>query len=298
MLVYVGIAVVRGPSGFRMPVYTNPDEASQQIGSVVNGGYVPHFRATDDHAWLEVTLHNGDIGWMRNDPAHVTVVLPDPARLRVCIDPGHGGSETGAVANELVESEINFDIAYNKLYPRLIADNRIERVWVTRNGEYDVSLKYRWDLANASFAALFVSVHQNSNPDPGARGTETYFKCGTEATEWLRTRSRRAACLTHLRLQEQITRFGSPNCPWTDGGVLCRLVSETDRRSYYFVLQNTNIPAILVECLYISNPGDARCLASDTFRDNLAQAIYNGITDTLFTDRPGDACNFRTLTGL
>lgn len=297
-LVYVGIAVVRGAPGFRMPVYRSPGDQGQPIGYIVNGGYVPHFRATDDHAWLEVTLHNADQGWLRNDPAHVTVVLPDPTRLRVCIDPGHGGSERGATAHGLVEKDINFDVVYWKLRPRLLADNRIERVWFTRNGDYDVSLQYRWDLANAAFAALFVSVHMNANPDPEVRGTETYFKCGTEATDPLVAESRRAACLTHLRLREEFNRWGSPTCPWVDRGVVCRLVSETDRRSHYYVLQNTNAPAILLECMYLTHPAEARCLANENFRDHLAQGISNGITDALFTAAPGDACNFRTLYGL
>lgn len=298
MLVYTGIATVQGPPDFELPVYEGPEGAGAVLGAVQADGYVPHFRTTDDHAWLEVTLHTGDVGWMQNDPDHVTVVLPDPTRLRLCIDPGHGGTELGAVADGLAEKEINFDIAYQRLYPRLLADDRIERVWVTRNGDYDVSLRYRWDLANASFAALFVSVHANSSLDETVRGTEVYYKCGAESTAWLTASSRRAGCLTNQRLREQIEALGSPDCPWVDRGVICRLVSEEDRRSYYFVLQNANVPAILVETMYMSNPGEAVCLAQDDMRDRLAQALYDAINDTLFTDLPGDACQFETKVGL
>lgn len=298
-LVYTGIATIRGATGFRMPVYESPSAEGAAIGYLVVGGYVPHFIATDDHAWLQVTLHNGNQGWMRNDPAHVTVWMPEPAKVRVCIDPGHGGPEdTGAAASGLVEKDVNFDIAYWKLRPLLLADKRIDRVWYTRNGDYDASLRYRWDLANASGPALFLSVHQNGNPDPNMRGTETYYKCGTEGTPSIDAMSKRAGCLTQLALRDQINGWGSPTCPWVDQGVSCRLVSETDRRSYYYVLQNTNFPAILAECLYLTNPGDAACLKSDRFRQFLAEGLYKGITDTLFTTAPGDTCSFRTLYGL
>lgn len=298
MLEYVGIASVRGARGFNLPVYQNPGTAERRIGYVIAGGYVPHFRATDDHGWLEVTMHNGDTGWLPYDREHVTVNLPDPTRIRVCIDPGHGGTEMGAVYGGVAEKDLNFDIAYYKLRPLLTADNRIQQVWYTRNGDYDVSLKYRWDLANASYASLFVSVHINANPDTSIRGTEVYFKCGAESTAELTADSRRAACLTAQRLREQVTQFGSPNCPWTDRGVVCRLVSQEDPRSYYFVLQNTNLPAMLAELGYLSNPGERACLTNDTFRGRLAQGLYNGITDTLFTARPGDTCTFSTLYGL
>lgn len=296
-LVYVGIATVRGDPASAAPVYAEPSEQGTPVGSIAGGGYAPHFRATEDHAWLEVTLPSGRRGWLRNDPSRVDVTLPDPARLRVVIDPGHGGPEPGAQANGLLEKDVNLDIAL-KLQAALAEDRRIERVWLTRTGDQDASLEYRWDLANGAFPALFVSVHANASADPEQRGTETYYKCGTEATEPLAAASKRAACLIHLRLQEQIEGYGSADCPWVDRGVICRLVSETDPRSYYFVLQNTNAPAVLIESAYLSNPGEARCLASEDFRARLARAIYQGVTDALFTDAQGDNCSFRTIYGI
>lgn len=294
-IVYVGIATVRGRPA---PVYRTPDNRQQPLGYVVDGGYVPHFQATDDHAWLRVTLHNGDVGWMPNDPARVTIELPVPNRTRVCIDPGHGGTDAGARAFGLVEKELNFDVAFRGLGPLLQGDSRIDRVWLTRNGDYDVSLRYRWDLANAAFPALFVGVHFNANPDPQVRGTETYFKCGAEATPPIVAESRRAACLIHLRLREQIQGWADPACPWVDRGVICRLLSEDDPRSYYYVLANTNTPATLLEALYMTDPGSAECLRDVDFRGRLARAIYEGIADALFSELPGDACDFRTLYGL
>lgn len=295
MVDYIGIATIRAN---RVPVY----EGSYGRGSIfrylVNGAYVPLFHATDDLTWLEVTLHDGMTGWIRNDPAQVTVTVPDSNIVTVCIDPGHGGVDNGARAFGLVEKAINFDVAYWKLHPKLAADNRIGRIWYTRNGDYDVSLRYRWDLANASGCNLFLSVHTNSSPDPTVRGTESYFKCGVEATEELRENSRRACCLVQRYVLDQIGRFGSVNCPPEDLGLICRLLSPENPVSYYFVLENTYRPAALLEMAYISNRGEAYCLASNSFREFVAQGIYGGITAALFTNEPGTACEVITSYGL
>jgi N-acetylmuramoyl-L-alanine amidase len=294
---YTGIASVRGPEGFRMPVYRQPQATGQPLGYLEAGRYAPHFRATASRTWLEVTLPGGDKGWLRNDPDHVVVRVPDPELVTIVVDPGHGGSDTGAVANGIVEKEYNFDIAYWHLATRLQNNPRIHRIWLTRNGDETVSLAYRSDLANAAGAHLFVSVHLNSHLTT-SRGTETYYKCGSEAGDPVREASKRAACLVHHRVKYWIEAWNSPSCPWFDRGVICRLISTTDRRSYYYVLRNTQIPAVLCEYLFISNPNEAHCLKDHTFRDNLAQATYEGIIEFLFGTDPGTGCTFKTFYGL
>ncbi|MFZ5825790.1 MAG: N-acetylmuramoyl-L-alanine amidase family protein [Bacillota bacterium] len=294
---YVGIATVWGQPGYRAPVYPQPRPRGNPIGYLDAGQYAPHFTALIDRSWLEVTLMDGERGWLKNDPFHVFVTEPDPSRLRLCIDPGHGGSDTGAVGNGLVEKDLNLDIGYWHLRPRLESDGRIDRVWMTRTGDYDVSLAYRADLASASGANLFVSLHNNAHLI-SSRGTETYYKCGSEATEAVRIQSKRAACLVHSRVQEAIMQFGSPSCPWFDRGVICRMISLSDPRSYYYVIRNSTVPTLLVEFLFVSNPNEALCLGNHTFRDMMAEAVYSGITDALFTDLPGDSCNFKTYYGL
>lgn len=297
MINFVGIATVRGSSGFRLPVYEGSYGQGATVGYLIVGGYVPHFHATDELAWLEVTLHNGATGWIQNDPAHVTVVQPDPSIITVCIDPGHGGEDNGARYFGLVEKEINFDVAFWKLFPKLTADGRIGRIWYTRNGDYDVSLRYRWDLANASGANLFLSVHTNSHEDSTVRGTETYFKCGSEATVELRESSQRAACLIQTSVLARIGEWGSVTCPPVDRGLVCRLLSEEEPISYYYVLEKTYVPAVLTEIAYMSNPGEANCLGSNMFRSFVAQGLYDGIIAFLFTEQPG-TCEVFTITSL
>lgn len=298
MVEYIGIATIKTTSGNRVPVYEGSYGRGERIVSLINGAFVPLFRATDDLSWLEVTVHDGRVGWIRNDPSTVRVTTPDPDIVTLCIDPGHGGIDNGAQRFGLAEKWINFDVAYWKLYRKLAADRRIDRVWYTRNGDYNVSLRYRWDLANASGCDLFLSVHTNVSPDPDVRGTECYFKCGSEATAELRAASRRAACLITRGVLAKFEEFGSINCPPVDRGLICRLLSETEPVSYYYVLENTYRPAVLLEMAYLSNRGEAYCLASNTFREFVAQGIYAGITTTLFSDEPGTGCQVTTRYGL
>lgn len=290
-LVHVGIATVLRE---QQTVYRAP-LAQEALGVLAPGDYVPHFQVTEDHGWLFVTMRDGGTGWLRNNPNNIRISLPDPTKMRVCLDPGHGGSERGAIANDLVESQVNLDIAL-QTRDLLAGAPQIEQIWLTRTTDVDVSLRYRWDLANASFASLFVSIHNNASEDRAIRGTETYFKCGQEGSDWLTANSARAACLIHQGMREQILAFGDPFCPWIDKGVVCRLVSREDPRSFYYVLQNTNVPSVLAECLYLTNPADALCLASAAFRSLLAEGIYQGIVSALLSDAPG-ACPTETLYG-
>lgn len=298
MIEYVGIAQVKVPPGVTLPAYEGSYGRGRRLVSLVNGGYVPFFRATDDRTWLEATLHNGQTGWVQNDPRYITITTPDPQSLTLCIDPGHGGTDNGARYFGLVEKEINFDVAFWKLYPKLYRDDRIARIWYTRNGDYDVSLRYRWDLANASGCDLFISVHTNASPDPQQRGVECYFKCGSEGSAEVRAASQRAGCLVKNHVLSKIEEFGSVNCPPTDQGLVCRLLSEAEPVSYYYVLENTAHPAILLEMGYVSNRGEAYCLASRYWREFVAQGIYDGITSALFTQEPDTACEVITRYGL
>lgn len=298
MVDYTGIATIRGAAGYRHPVFAGPYGTGGTVGSLIVAGFVPFFLATDDRAWLNVTLHTGSTGWIRNDPAHVTVTTPDPGVVTLCMDPGHGGDETGAQAFGLVEKNLNFDIAFTKLYPLLARDRRIGRIWYTRNGDYTVSLRYRWDLANASGCNLFLSVHNNLSTEPSVRGTETYYKCGSEASADVIARSQRAACLISQGVLAQIGQWGSVNCPPTDRGLICRLLSPEEPVSYYYVLENTEQPAVLLEVAYMSNRGEAYCLGSDYFRRFVAAGIYSGISAALFSNQPGTGCRTRTLYSL
>lgn len=165
--------------------------------------------------------------------------------LRIVIDPGHGGSEPGAIgASGLKEKDINLDIAkrIKKLLPSVL---------LTREDDVDVSLQGRVDFATRMNADVFISIHNNSLPKAQGTGTETYY---------FREDSLELAQYIHKAL---ISKLGLP-----DGGV---------RRRGFYVIKNSPCPSVLIEGAYMSNPEEEKLLASEDFRQKIAEAVVEGL---------------------
>lgn len=156
-----GVASVRGSA---QPVLREPRPGAEPVGELAPGRYAPFVRSQAE--------------WLACRAPYVHLTLLDPRQVRLCIDPGHGGPEPGAMAHGLQEKEINLDVAFLYLGPMLLSDRRIDQVWYTRQEDADVELRYRADLATALGATLSVSIHHNAHPHPAIRSTQTYFKCG------------------------------------------------------------------------------------------------------------------------
>lgn len=186
--------------------------------------------------------------------------------LRVVIDAGHGGHDTGAIGRSgLREKDVNIDIA-RRVYRRLQAmgvdvrltrrDDNPTRPWARGNRKQHRSeLLRRCEIANEMPADLFVSVHANarrSNPSQ-YRGTETYYR---------KADSKRFA----QALQKEVVRA-------------CRLPDSGVKRHPYsiIVISYTDMPSALVEVGYLSHPADEAELARSEFRERAAQGIANGI---------------------
>lgn len=166
----------------------------------------------------------------------------------VVIDAGHGGKDGGAVWNGLLERSLTLDVAL-RLEKELRA--RGVRTVMTRSGNATVSLSSRSTIANRYRSAVFVSVHFNASPNRAISGIETHF------------RSARGA-----ELAKAVQRSIHKKVPGADRGV-----SYAD----YKVLRETRMPAVLVECGFISNKVEAKRCASAAHRQKLAEAIAAGI---------------------
>lgn len=171
--------------------------------------------------------------------------------MKIFIDPGHGGNNPGAVsATGLREADVNLDVSL-KL-------GRILTSWgydirYSRTENTTVSLTQRANMANEWGADYFVSIHCNSNENPNIGGTSTYFyRVGTISESF--------AIVVNNNLVRQIEL--------TDLGVFS---------ANFAVLRKTYMPAILVELAFISNPAEAQLLSTNTFRQNCAIGIANGI---------------------
>ncbi|MGE5585711.1 MAG: N-acetylmuramoyl-L-alanine amidase family protein [Bacillota bacterium] len=174
-------------------------------------------------------------------------------RKVVVLDPGHGGRDPGAVGSSgLREADVNLRVG------RMVK-SRLERdcaVVMTRASDQFVGLGQRCDIANEAKAAVFISLHCNSATNRDACGAETYHHPASAQGRALAERLQRGLATLGLR----------------DRGV---------RTAEFYVLRHTNMPAVLVELAFISNPGDEARLSSTEFLNSAADAIAEAVRDYL-----------------
>jgi N-acetylmuramoyl-L-alanine amidase len=167
----------------------------------------------------------------------------------VVIDAGHGGSDRGGIPGQRVaEKDMTLDVAQR--LKRVLAASGY-RVVMTRDSDVSVSLGGRVAIANSYPNALFVCIHFNSAKRMGAGGIETYFYSRDS-----------------LPLASAIHYFVAGGAPSSNRGV---------RRRGYYVLRKTNIPAVLVECGFLTNPTEAAYAQTVSYRQKLAEEIAAGI---------------------
>lgn len=210
--------------------------------------------------------------------------------MRVVIDPGHGGSEEGAVgASGLKEKDVSLDIA--RRLSALLAAEGFE-VHLTRSGDEDLSLDDRAALANEKRADLFVSLHVNASTHTRARGAETFF-LAREATD---DESRTIAALENGAYRGSSgSSAGSGELPlilWDLAQVehlessaeLAALIQDRldraldmrnrgVRQAPFRVLVGATCPAVLVETGFMSNPEEEKLLATPDYRRKLAETL-------------------------
>jgi N-acetylmuramoyl-L-alanine amidase len=174
------------------------------------------------------------------------------SQILICIDPGHGGKDTGTIGpTGFREKDANLDIALrlkNKL-----ADAGF-KVILTRESDINLTLDEIANFANSNNADLFISVHNNSHPSSGMNGTQAFYCTSSPAT------SNFLASYISANTIERI-------------GTCSRGVKSAD----FKVLKNTKMISALVEGVFMSNPDEEAKLKDAGFRDNIATGIYNGI---------------------
>jgi N-acetylmuramoyl-L-alanine amidase len=212
--------------------------------------------------------------------AAVTVSGTPLRGANIVLDPGHGGTEPGAVGpGGLLEKDLNLEVA-------ALTKERLEDagavVVLTRTDDYQVLVPVRAEIAVRLRPELFVSIHHNADPDgpsPGP-GTETYFQIGSAD-------SRRAAGLIW---EELVDTFEELDADWvadTDAGAKHR--PDTDGSSdYYGVLRlSAGVPAVVVEALYLSNESEEALLRDPDVLEAQADALVRAIIRFVGTDDPG-----------
>ena len=176
----------------------------------------------------------------------------------IILDAGHGGLDSGKIGiNDQEEKDINLKIALK--IKKLLEEQGIS-VMMTRSADERLSetqtedLKARTEIMNRSNAALAVSIHQNSFRDSSVSGAQVFYYPDSDE-------GRKAADA----IQEELNDMQPDNR------------KEVKANDTYYILKNTEIPVVIVECGFLSNYTEAEKLADDSYQSVVAGTVVRGI---------------------
>jgi N-acetylmuramoyl-L-alanine amidase len=212
---------------------------------------------------------------------------------RVVIDPGHGGHDPGAQVNGLTEADLVLDVAL-RLEKLLLKEPGVDVVLTRRTNAY-VALEERTAIANRSAADLFLSIHANASGDAGVRGFETYFLnfATNPAAEAIAARENASSSKTMSNLPDIVKAIALNNkidesrdfaaMVQTAMAEHLRRVDRNARnlgvkQAPFMVLIGATMPSVLTEVSFLSNRQEATLLRTQNYRQQLAEALFAGIT--------------------
>lgn len=212
---------------------------------------------------------------------------------KIVIDPGHGGHDTGTIGpNGLEEKDLVLEVGLK--LGKLLESRLGAEVVYTRKDDTFIPLETRTAIANQQRADLFISIHANSSHDPDARGVETYYLNFTSSPDALEVAARENAVseksifelqdlVKKIALKEKIEEsheFAADVEDSLHAGLVAKNPGIRNRgvkKAPFIVLIGANMPSILSEISFVSNPGDERRLETSEYRQRIAESLYKGI---------------------
>ncbi|MCI5159759.1 MAG: N-acetylmuramoyl-L-alanine amidase, partial [Candidatus Electrothrix sp. AUS1_2] len=211
---------------------------------------------------------------------------------RIVIDPGHGGKDPGAVGFGLKEKDIVLDVA--KKIKKVLEEKKGYEVLLTRDGDVSLSLEERTAIANTKEADLFLSIHVNAHPEEVVRGVETFYLNLATHTEAMRVAALENATSTHnMSEMQDILSELMQNEKINESSQLAesvqdKIVRGLKKQAFYvkdlgvkqapfYVLIGAEMPAILSEISFITNPEEAKLMKTDKYLQALADQIVAGV---------------------
>jgi len=212
---------------------------------------------------------------------------------RIVIDAGHGGHDTGTIGpNGLLEKTLVLDVALR--LGKLLKGKMGAEVVYTRDDDTFIPLETRTAIANQQQADLFISVHANSSQDPSARGVETYYLNFNPSPDALEVAARENAVseksvhelgdlVKKIALKEKVdeSREFATDVQFSLyqglAGKEKTLRNRGVKKAPFIVLIGANMPSILAEISFVSNPGDERKLQTPEYRQKIAESLYKGV---------------------
>jgi N-acetylmuramoyl-L-alanine amidase len=213
---------------------------------------------------------------------------------KIVVDAGHGGHDTGTIGpNGLLEKDLVLDVALK--LGKLLESRLGAEVIYTRDDDTFIPLETRTAIANKEQADLFISIHANSSSDPSARGVETYYLNFTSSRDALEVAARENAVseksihelqdlVKKIALKEKIEEsreFAGDVEKSLYAGLSAKspgLHNRGVKKAPFVVLIGANMPSILAEISFISNPTDERKLKTGEYRQRVAESLYKGVS--------------------
>ena len=220
---------------------------------------------------------------------------------RIVIDPGHGGYDPGAQTGALTESALVLDVA-RRLEARLTTEAGIEVILTRRRDAY-VPLRARTELANRVGADLFLSIHANAAGDRRARGVETYYLAlASDPTAQAVAARENATFREGMHHLPQLIRSITMHNKLDESRDFAAMVQRNligavrelhpdaqdlgVKQAPFVVLIGANMPSVLAEISFLTNQEDASYLATDAYRDHIADALLRSILEYQQTLKP------------
>lgn len=229
-------------------------------------------------------------------------VSQKPKRLRevvIAIDAGHGGEDPGAKGRRgTYEKDVVFAVA--KRLEELLRKEPGMRPVMTRTGDYYIGLRQRIELARQKKADLFLSIHADAFRDRRVRGASVYALSSqgatTEAARWLAERENAADLVGGVSLEDKdgllasvlldLSQTATIEASLEAGsrllaslGTVGELHKARVQQAGFVVLKSPDIPSVLVETAFISNPEEERRLRSSQHQRKLAKAVLQGVRE-------------------
>ena len=230
--------------------------------------------------------------------------LPEPAKaqrpLVVVIDPGHGGKDPGAIGSKYKEKEKDIVLAISRMLFRRLEGEPLIEAYMTRKDDTYISLRERLRIGGRLKADLFISIHADAFRLPSARGSSVYArslrnKASSEAAAWLADQQNKVdQVYGSLRLSEgdtllnqtlvELAQEGTIGFSIKMGEKILKSMEKVNRlhkkhveQAAFVVLKSPDVPSILVETAFISNPSEEKKLRTKAHQENLSKAIHEGL---------------------
>ena len=217
---------------------------------------------------------------------------------RIVIDPGHGGHDTGTIGpTGLMEKDLCLDVS---LRLGKLIDQRLPgtEVVFTRDDDTFIPLEHRTEMANDAKADLFLSIHANSSQDHKARGVETYYLNFTGSSDAMEVASRENALSENsVHDLQDIVKKIARNEKIEESRDFAGIIQDSlakrmeginrgdrnrgVRKAPFVVLIGADMPSVLAEISFISNPADEQWLKKPENRQRVAEGLYHGIESYL-----------------